>query len=77
MAFIKSKKDLYITPLILIVMSIVIAIENDDPRGAVVWIIIAFAASLLFVYGLLCHLQYRKDEKNAGRQEDTDNTGTE
>jgi len=62
MAFIKAKKDLYITPLILVVVAIVLAIENKDPRGMVVWIIVAFAASLLFVYGVLCHLKYKKEE---------------
>ena len=69
MSFIKSKKDIWITPVILTTISIVLAVENEDPRGTVVWGIVAFLAGLMAVYGGLCHLKFRKDQKNAEEQD--------
>jgi hypothetical protein len=68
MPFIKSKKDIWLTPSILTVVSIVLAVENEDPRGTVVWAVVAFLAGLMAVYGGLCHLKFKKDQQNAEEQ---------
>lgn len=70
MPFIKSKKDIWITPFILGVLSVIMAVDSEDPRSTVLWAVIAFVSALMVLYGALCHLKFKKEQNSSTEKSD-------